>query len=116
MNDLLEDIRSKGLSVTVNNGQILITPKHLISDDIRSQIKANKAGLIKAITTSELVEGLIFKACAGLSITPEQLRMELVKGSEMPDIVDGLISSECLRLTAYTLSLLRGLTDGRITV
>lgn len=103
MNALLEDIRSKGLSVTVDNGQILVTPKQLITDDIRAQIKANKAELITAINLAALVEKLIADACKDLTITPEQFRGELERGGDIPDILAGDISAECLRLTAITI-------------
>jgi hypothetical protein len=46
-------------------------------------------------------------ACAGLSLTPEQLRQELEEGGDLPDLQSGVLTPHGLRLIAETLALMK---------
>ncbi len=41
--------------------------------------------------------------CEGLSLTPEELPVELIASGDLPDLVLGALTSAALRLTAETL-------------
>jgi hypothetical protein len=46
-------------------------------------------------------------ACEALSITSAQLHAELSEGGDLPDLQSGALTTQALRLTAQTLSIMR---------
>jgi hypothetical protein len=62
---------------------------------------------VPAVGSNAGLERTLEVACEGLTITPEQLRQELEKGGDMPDLQSGALTLQALRLTARTLALMR---------
>ena len=54
----------------------------------------------------DIIENII-RACDGLTITPDQLRDELIAGGDMESIETGELSARGLRFVARTLDLMR---------
>ncbi len=62
---------------------------------------------LRPVSTSAGLERMLELACQGLSITPEQLHLELEEAGDLHDLVSGALTPKALRLTAKTLALMR---------
>ncbi|MFO1228310.1 hypothetical protein [Roseateles sp.] len=47
--DLLEHLRAVGLTITADGGRLTVTPRDLLTEDLRSTIRENKAALLAAL-------------------------------------------------------------------
>lgn len=49
--DLLDQLTSAGLSVTVNGGDLVIRPREMLTEDMRAAVRASKADLLAVLLT-----------------------------------------------------------------
>jgi hypothetical protein len=61
----------------------------------------------KGASSGETINAMMHQVCEDLSITAEQLRMELKEGGDLLDLQSGALAPQALRLTAKTLALMR---------
>lgn len=47
--DVLEHLRAAGLTITADGDRLTVTPRDLLTDDLRSAIRENKAALLAAL-------------------------------------------------------------------
>lgn len=61
---ILEHLANAGLSVAVNEGRLLVMPRHLITDTMREIIGAHKAGLLAHLSAPAHADAAAYAAHA----------------------------------------------------
>lgn len=48
--ELIQDLSEAGLTIKVDGANLIVSPRELLTDDLRNALKANKAGLLAILT------------------------------------------------------------------